>query len=56
VRPKRYDALAEAVPIAEIQAHFERLRTVMLKAVAGVPPHAETLARHCPAKAREHAT
>jgi tryptophan 7-halogenase len=48
VFPARYDALADAVPIAEIQAHFARLRAVMLKAVATVPPHAETLTRLVP--------
>ncbi len=47
VRPARHDVLADALPQGEVHAHFARLRDVMLKAVATVPPHAESLARYC---------
>ncbi len=43
--PRRYQALAHALPVASIDAHFGRIRDVMLKAVAAMPPHAATLAQ-----------
>jgi tryptophan 7-halogenase len=44
VRPKRYDAMANAIPNGEIEHYFSRLREAMLKAVATMPSHADYLA------------
>lgn len=45
LRQRRYDLLADAIPIASLHAQLARMRHVMLQAVAGVPSHAETLDR-----------
>lgn len=43
VRPRRYDALADAIPQARIERHFARIREVMLAAAASLPLHADYL-------------
>lgn len=44
LRPRRHDVLAGGIGIDQIEAHFGRIRAVMLQAVAAMPPHAATLA------------
>ena len=43
IRARRYDALANGVERSVIDAHFARIREVMLKAVAALPAHGEYL-------------
>ncbi|HET7817399.1 MAG TPA: tryptophan halogenase family protein [Sphingomicrobium sp.] len=43
VRPKRYDVLADAMPVDGLQAQFARMRQVMLECVRGVPLHGDYL-------------
>ena len=43
IRPRRHDALANGIGMDAIAAHFARVRDVMLKAVATMPPHADYL-------------
>jgi len=45
VRPRRYDPRADAFPPERIQAHFAAVRSIMLKAAAGLPLHGDYLAR-----------
>jgi tryptophan 7-halogenase len=40
VLPARYDTMAAALPRAQIEGFLQQVRTAMLNAVAGVPPHA----------------
>jgi tryptophan 7-halogenase len=46
VRPHRCDALVNGIAGDAIDAHFTRLRDVMLKAVASVPPHSDYIRQH----------
>lgn len=43
VRPKRYDVLADAVPVDRLQAQFARMRQVMLECLRSVPVHGDYL-------------
>lgn len=43
-RARRHDALAHGLGDAAIDAHFEKLRMLMLQALANMPPHAAYLA------------
>jgi tryptophan 7-halogenase len=45
VRPRRYDARADAIPMERIERHFSAIRSVMLRAAAGLPMHGDYLAR-----------
>lgn len=45
VRPRRYDARADALPIDRIQRHFASIRSIMLEAAARLPLHGDYLAR-----------
>ena len=47
---RRYDAMADAIPIERIDAHLARLREAIIAVVRAMPPHAEHLRRlHAPA-------
>ena len=50
IRPKRYDVMADSIPLDQIAAHLERIRSIMLNTLAILPSHGEYLATHCPAK------
>ena len=39
MRPRRADAVAQAVPIARIEAHLARLRSMMIETVREMPTH-----------------
>ena len=43
IRARRFDALANGIERSVIDAHFARIREVMLKAVAALPAHGEYL-------------
>jgi tryptophan 7-halogenase len=43
LRQRRYDALADAVPIERIQGHLSRLREAIIGAVRAMPTHADYL-------------
>jgi tryptophan halogenase len=45
IRPRRYDPRADAFPLERIRSHFAAIRSAMLKAAAGLPPHGDYLAR-----------
>ena len=50
IRPKRYDVMAESIPVDQIAAHLERIRSIMLNTLAILPSHGEYLAKHCPTR------
>ncbi len=52
VRPRRYDARADAIAVDRIRQHFESIRKVMLDAAATLPSHRDYLDRRA---ARESA-
>lgn len=52
-RPRRYDPRADALPLDRIERHFAAIRSVMLRAAASLPVHADYLAQ--PRQARESA-
>ncbi|MDP8993473.1 MAG: tryptophan 7-halogenase [Pseudomonadota bacterium] len=57
VRPRRYDVMADRVPPEYLYRHMARVRELVLKGAASLPPHGEYLRRHCPHwPAREGAT
>lgn len=43
VRPRRHDALADAIPEPQLLAHAARIREVIVDAVRGMPHHGATL-------------
>jgi tryptophan 7-halogenase len=43
LRPKSYDAMADAFPKEQIEQHFAHVRAVMLKAVGTLPSHLDYL-------------
>lgn len=45
IRARRCDMQATGLSDAEILAHLEKLRGLLLRAAAGLPPHGQTLAR-----------
>jgi tryptophan halogenase len=45
VRPRRYDPLADAVPHGQLEGHLDRLRSVLTRAAAAMPRHADYLGR-----------
>ena len=45
LRPRRYSPLADGFSTADLQAHLQRVRKVMLEAVGRMPTHAEYLER-----------
>jgi tryptophan halogenase len=45
VRPARYDARADALPLDRIRQHFASIRKIMLDAAATLPSHRDYLAR-----------
>jgi tryptophan halogenase len=53
VRARRYDALADAMPLPELEGTLARMRSAMSRAVEAMPTHAAYLAAHCPAPAAE---
>ena len=55
MRPRRADAVAEALPIARIEAHLARLRAVMIEAVREMPTHDAFLQQIMRAPARRSA-
>ncbi|HYG46995.1 MAG TPA: tryptophan halogenase family protein [Allosphingosinicella sp.] len=52
LRPRRYDARADALPIDRIRHHLASIRSIMLEAAAKLPSHRDYLAR---SRARESA-
>jgi tryptophan halogenase len=42
-RARRYDALADAMPEAQLQSHLTRMRHAMIAAIAPLPTHGEFL-------------
>jgi tryptophan halogenase len=44
--PRRYDALADAMPLAELERVLERMRGAMSEAVKAMPSHADYLKAH----------
>jgi tryptophan halogenase len=44
VRPRRYDARADAIPVDRIRQHFASIRKIMLEAAARLPSHRDYLA------------
>jgi tryptophan halogenase len=46
--PERFDVLASAIPVAQIDAHASQIRRLMLGAVAGAPTHADFLRQLAP--------
>ncbi|HEX8239933.1 MAG TPA: tryptophan halogenase family protein [Allosphingosinicella sp.] len=52
VRPRRYDARADAIPLDRIRTHFGSIRSIMLDSAATLPSHSDYLARRA---ARENA-
>ncbi|HEX8572356.1 MAG TPA: tryptophan halogenase family protein [Allosphingosinicella sp.] len=46
LRPRRYDARADAIPIERIRGHFDSVRSIMLEAAARLPSHRDYLARY----------
>lgn len=44
VRPRRYDARADALPLDRIRRHFTSVRSIMLEAAARLPAHRDYLA------------
>jgi len=47
VRPRRYSPLADGFETAELQAHVERVRAIMLDELARMPIHGDYLSRLC---------
>jgi tryptophan halogenase len=45
VEPRRYSPLADGFSKADLQAHLQRVRKVMIDAVGGLPRHADYLAQ-----------
>ena len=45
VRPRRYNPLADGFPVADLEAHAERVRKIMLDALTRMPSHGDYLAR-----------
>ncbi|MEP9359737.1 tryptophan halogenase family protein [Sphingomonas sp. KR3-1] len=43
IRPRRHDALADAIPEEALTQHFSRIRAVILDAVRAMPHHGATL-------------
>lgn len=43
-RARRYDALADAIPLAQLQSHLTRMRQAMIAAIAPLPLHGDFLA------------
>jgi tryptophan 7-halogenase len=43
VQPKRYDVMADALPVAQISAHLARVREAMLRELGRIPTHADYL-------------
>jgi tryptophan halogenase len=41
VRPRRYDPLADSIPLDQIGAHMDRLRAVLTRAAAAMPRYAD---------------
>lgn len=46
VVPRRYDALADAIPREQVTSHLERIRKVMLQALTAMPSHGDFLRTH----------
>ena len=45
IRPRRYDARADALPVDRIRQHFASIRSIMLEAAARLPRHGDYLAQ-----------
>jgi tryptophan halogenase len=43
-RARRYDALADAMPVAQLQSHLSRMRQAMIAAIVPLPTYGEFLA------------
>ena len=50
VTPKRWDPLADAPPLADLQAKAAEMRDSLHRAIARMPSHAEFIDRNCKAQ------
>lgn len=50
VRPRRYHPIADGFPRAHLEAHVERVRAIMIEALARMPSHGDYLSRLQPSK------
>jgi tryptophan 7-halogenase len=48
--PRRYDPLADVLPIDSVRAELQRLRTLIRQTAEAMPTHADFIAKHCPAQ------
>ena len=48
--PRRYDPLADVLPIDTVRGELERLRALILKTAAAMPAHADFIAQYCGAR------
>jgi tryptophan halogenase len=49
IKPLHWDPLADAIPLSELQAQAESLRTRLHQAIARMPGHAEFIDKSCKA-------
>jgi tryptophan halogenase len=49
IKPQHWDPLADAIPLSELQAQAESLRTRLHQAIARMPGHAEFIDKSCKA-------
>jgi tryptophan halogenase len=48
--PRRYDPLADVLPIDSVRTELQRLRTLIRQTAEAMPAHADFIAEHCPAQ------
>jgi tryptophan halogenase len=53
IAPDGYHPLADALPQAQLDEFLSHIRTLLDRAVAGMPDHARFIARHCAADTME---
>jgi tryptophan 7-halogenase len=49
ITPKRWDPLADVVPLTELRKHTDALRNTLHQSIARMPTHAEFIERNCKA-------
>jgi tryptophan halogenase len=45
--PRRYDPLADILPMASVTGQLQRLRTSIRRTAEAMPTHADFIDRHC---------
>ena len=53
IAPTGHHPLADALPQAQLEEFLSHIRTLLDRAVAGMPEHAQFIARHCAANTLE---